>query len=146
MTDKSVKKSGELFNSGFCCAESVLMAVAEEMNIRSDLIPRIATGFCGGTSRTRGMCGAVSGAIMGINLIKGRQLPGQSQEDNYQAVQNLVAKFGERFGSVNCWELTGCDLGTEEGRNAFKVNNLHDRCTRFVQEATSLALKLMQEE
>jgi hypothetical protein len=43
--------------------------VAESKNIQSDFIPKIATGLCAGISRTCGTCGAVTGAIMAINLI-----------------------------------------------------------------------------
>jgi C_GCAxxG_C_C family probable redox protein len=141
MRDKAAKRSATLFDSGYCCAESVLKAVADEMNIQSDLIPAIASGFCGGISRTRGMCGAVSGAIMAINMIKGRQLPDQSQEENYQAVQKLLTSFREEFGSLNCYDLIECDLATPEGQEAFEKNNLHKHCTAFVQKATELVLK-----
>jgi len=52
MTEKTAQRSGELFDSGFWCAESVLLAVAESKGIKSDIIPKIATGFCAGISRT----------------------------------------------------------------------------------------------
>ncbi len=53
----------------------MLLAVAESEGIQSDFIPKIATGFCGGVSRTCGMCGAVSGGIMAIGLFAGRNAP-----------------------------------------------------------------------
>ncbi|GBD95663.1 MAG TPA: C_GCAxxG_C_C family protein [Nitrospirae bacterium] len=65
----------ELFDSGYYCAENVLLAIAESQGIQSDLIPKIATGFCSGISRTCGMCGALSGAIMSLNLLYGRSSP-----------------------------------------------------------------------
>ncbi len=37
MDEQAAKKSRELFGSGFYCAESVLMAIAESRNIQSDL-------------------------------------------------------------------------------------------------------------
>jgi len=61
MTERVSQKSRELFDSGFYCAESVLLAIAGHKGIQSDLIPGIATGFCSGMSRTCGMCGAVTG-------------------------------------------------------------------------------------
>ena len=145
MRDSTAKRSATLFDSGYCCAESVLKAVADEMNIKSNLIPAIASGFCGGISRTRGMCGAVSGAIMAINLKMGRQSPDQSQEENYLAVQKLVAAFQEEFGSLSCYDLIECDLATPEGQEAFEKNNLHKHCTTFVQKATELALNLINQ-
>ena len=140
MTLDPVERSAELFDAGFCCAESVLKAVADEKGIKSELIPAIASGFCGGISRTRGMCGAVSGAIMAVNLLKGRSSPEQSQEENYKAVQELLAAFESEFGSLNCYDLTGCDLATPEGQEAFEKNRIHERCTGFVKQATGLVM------
>ena len=68
MSEQASQRSVELFRSGFFCAESVLQAIAESLDIRSDLIPRIATGFCSGVARTGGMCGAVSGAVSYTHL------------------------------------------------------------------------------
>ncbi|MDA8408349.1 MAG: C-GCAxxG-C-C family protein [Deltaproteobacteria bacterium] len=73
MTAKVVeKRSGELFDSGFRCAESVLLAVAEHAGIQSPFIPKISTGFCGGMSHSKGVCGAVTGGVMALGMILGR--------------------------------------------------------------------------
>jgi len=87
MDEQAPQRSLELFRSGFFYAESVLQAISESQGIQSDLIPRIATGFCSGISRTGGMCGAVSGAIMGINLVAGRNSPAESLEVSYDLTQ-----------------------------------------------------------
>ncbi len=70
--EKTAERSVVLFKSGYYCAESVLLAIAEEKGIQSKLIPKIATGFCSGTLRMCGQCGAVNGAILSINLLTGR--------------------------------------------------------------------------
>jgi len=70
MIEKIAQRSGELFDSGFWCAVRVLHAIAESKGIKSDLIPKIATGICAGISRTNNICGALSGAIMAILLIE----------------------------------------------------------------------------
>ena len=62
MIDEVSKKSGELFASGYCCSESVLTAVAESKGISSDLIPKVATGFCGGIAHTCNICGVSDSA------------------------------------------------------------------------------------
>ena len=46
------QRSEELFQQGFCCAESVLQAIAESRGIKSELIPKIATGLCGAAMGT----------------------------------------------------------------------------------------------
>ena len=56
-TTQVAQRSEALFQQGFCCAESVLQAIAESRGIQSELIPRIATGLCGGIAKTGGVCG-----------------------------------------------------------------------------------------
>ena len=143
MNEQASQRSLELFKSGYFCAESVLLAIAESQGIQSDLIPRIATGFCSGISRTGGMCGAVSGAIMGINLMTGRNLPAESLEVNYALVQKLIERFEKQYGSVNCRQLLGCDLATESGQRYFMENNLMESCLQYAEEATGLAISLI---
>jgi C_GCAxxG_C_C family probable redox protein len=145
MTDseKVAQRSEELFRSGLRCAESVLLAVTESKKIQSDLIPRIATGFCSGVARTGNICGAVSGGILAINIISGRNLSKQSTTKNYEQVKSLIKQFEKKFGSVNCSRLIGCDLDTTEGQKKFKKNKLFEKCCEFVSQATLLTLQII---
>ena len=145
MDEQAPQRSLELFKSGFFCAESVLQAIAESQGIQSDLIPRIATGFCSGISRTGGMCGAVSGGIMGIGLVAGRDSPAESLESAYALTQKLISRFEGQYGSVNCRQLIGCDLNTEAGQRYFMENNLMERCLQCAADATSMAVSLIDE-
>jgi C_GCAxxG_C_C family probable redox protein len=145
MSEQASQRSLELFKSGYFCAESVLLAIAENQGIQSDLIPKIATGFCSGISRTGSMCGAVSGAIMGINLIAGRSSPAESIEFSYTLTQKLISNFERQYGSVNCRQLIGCDLATEAGQQYFMENHLMERCLQYAEEATRMAISLIAE-
>jgi len=145
MNEKAPQRSIELFKSGYFCAESVLLAIAENQGIQSDLIPRIATGFCSGVSRTGGMCGAVSGAIMGINLAAGRNAPDESIVLSYFLTQELINRFEKQYGSVNCRQLMGCDLATGAGQQYFVQNNLMNSCLKYAEDATRIAVSLISE-
>jgi C_GCAxxG_C_C family probable redox protein len=145
MSEQVSQRSLELIKSDYFCAESVLLAIAESRGIQSDLIPRIATGFCSGISRTGSMCGAVSGAIMAVNLVAGRSSPPESLEPSYTLTQKLISQFEKQFGSVNCRPLIDCDLPTEEGQRYFFENNLMERCYQYAEEATRMAISLMAE-
>ncbi len=145
MNEKAPQRSVELFKSGFFCAESVLLAIAESQGIQSDLIPRIATGFCSGVSRTGGMCGVVSGAIMGINLVAGRNLSEESNELCYHLTQELINSFEKQYGSVYCRQLMGCDLATSTGQQYFVENNLMNSCLKYAEDATRMAFSLISE-
>ena len=131
MDERIPQRSRELFDSGFYCAESVLLAMAESKGIKSEFIPGIATGFCGGISGTCGICGAVSGAIMGLNLFTGRNSPEETVDKNYKLVRQLIGMFKGKFGSTNCEELTGCNLGTEEGLQAFRESGQKEKCREY---------------
>ena len=145
MLDKVTNPSAKHFDSGFYCAESVLLVVAQTKGIQNDLIPKIATGFCSGVSRTSGMCGAVAGAIMSINLFFGRENPSDSIEKNYNAVQAFIKQFEKKFGSSNCTILIDCDLNTEDGQEKYEKNKLIERCQLYTRIAARMALSIIEE-
>ena len=146
MKEQAAKKSREIFSSGFYCAESVLSAVAESLAIQSDLIPRIATGFCSGMARTGSQCGAVSGAMLALGLATGRRAPTESVEPTYALTRELLGRFQEQFGTTNCRALLGCDVGTPEGQQTFRDKHLVEHCLNYVEAATQIALSLLEEQ
>jgi amino-acid N-acetyltransferase len=130
-------------DAGWFCAESVVAELAHRQGIESDLLPAIATGFCGGVSRRDGMCGAVSGAVMAIGLVNGRKNAKDSRESTYAAVQALVDGFAKEFGSANCSELLGLRLGTDDGRAEFRARGLMRRCRGFTCRAAEMAAEII---
>ncbi len=120
-----------------------MLSVTESKNIQSDVIPKISTGFCGGIARTCGICGAVSGAIMAISLFCGRSSPDEPIDKSYMPVQKMIALFEGKFGTTNCKLLTGIDLGTEEGRKRFALENKIEQCKQYTVEATRMAMSII---
>jgi C_GCAxxG_C_C family probable redox protein len=120
-----------------------LLAVAEHLNIHSDLIPRIATGFCSGMARTGGICGAVSGGIMAIGLSLGRDAPTDAIDPCYQAVRTFLDRFSVQYQALSCLELTGVHLGTPEGQVAFREKGQIKMCIDYVGVATRLAVEIV---
>ena len=143
--DKASKRAVKLFQTDYCWAESILLSVAETKNIESDLIPKIATGFCGGVSHTDGVCGAISGGILAINMIHGRDELSVPRENSEIKIQKLISTFNREFQSEHCYKLTGCDLGTEEGQEKYNINECYELCDKFVYKATKLTLELIDE-
>jgi C_GCAxxG_C_C family probable redox protein len=123
----------------------VLQAVAEGLGIQSELIPKIATGLCGGISRSGNICGAVSAGVLGISLCHGRTQGGQSPEETIRHVRVFLKAFEERFGSTNCERLMGCRLDTAEGQQFFKEHNLREKCAGYTRDAARLASQVIEE-
>ncbi len=143
MTENVAKRSRELFETGYYCAESVLLAVTEEKGVQSELIPKIATGFCSGIARTGRQCGALSGGIMSLGIFCGRSDTGGKVDDIYEKVRNLIDSFEAKFGSTTCKGLLGCDLGTDEGQITFIELGLIENCYKFTEEATRMAMEIL---
>jgi C_GCAxxG_C_C family probable redox protein len=97
-------------------------------------------------ARTCGQCGALSGAIMGIGLLTGRDDQADSKELTYEMVQECLRDFQLKFGSTNCRELLDCDLSTPEGMAAFETNDLIQKCYEFTEEATRIAVTLLENQ
>ncbi len=112
----------------------------------NEAIPKIASGFGGGIGNTGAVCGAVVGAVMAISLKMER---GDSMED-WLRIGSVAQEFRRRFeaelGTINCRELTGVDLNTEEGMKQAMTSNLAQNvCFPAVGTAYQLVLDLLQE-
>jgi C_GCAxxG_C_C family probable redox protein len=143
LTEPAARRARELFESGYYCSEAVLLAVAENQGVQSDLIPRIATGFGAGIARTGRTCGALSGAICGLGLAFGRSRPDESPDRMYAAVQKLLTEFEKKHGASDCRALIEIDLTTPDGRAAFREQGKIAQCLDYAEEAVRLTLSLL---
>jgi C_GCAxxG_C_C family probable redox protein len=116
--------------------------VCEERSISCNVIPRISSGLSHGMAHTGGMCGALSGGILALGLINGRDSADTSMEPLYTQVQSLITLFREHHGSTSCPDLLECDLNTEEGQVIFKREHRIERCERFVADTASIIQRI----
>ena len=96
------------FNNGFNCAESVLMAVGEELRLDGLQPQRLATGFGAGVARQGYICGCLSGATMAVGRVEGSDQG--SKELVYEIVGRIFAEFSKRLLVIDCRQLTGLDF------------------------------------
>jgi C_GCAxxG_C_C family probable redox protein len=127
---------------GFLCSESVCLALSTALEVKSDLIPRIATGFGGGIGRHGEICGALSGAILGLGLKFGRNHPSETPdgESPYEYSYTMVNLFIARFGHLRCKDILGLDISSEEGLKKYQEGKLWEsKCRDIIQSTTGLA-------
>jgi len=137
------------FNSGYNCAESVLLAISSHPAFQgrpcTELIPRIATGFGGGLARNGKICGALAGGIIAINLVLGRANAQESRDPCYPAVDKFLAEFQETFQSLNCRDITTVDLKTDEGRRRYQQVYHFEICNPVVAWASRRVVEVIEE-
>ncbi len=132
---------------GWLCSEAVLQALAEALNVSSELIPRIATGFAAGIGRSGEVCGAVSGAILGLGLKYGRNNleeapPGRRP---HWFATELIQAIKERHGTVTCAGVLDLDLKDPgDLETYYKLDHWNTTCRELIKETTALAWDLLQ--
>lgn len=109
------EKARAYFLEGYNCAQSVLLAFHEELDLTPEQAARMASSFGGGMGRLREVCGAVSGMLLALGLLDGYSDPKDTaaKKDQYALVQELAGKFRERNGSIVCRELLGLDHASD---------------------------------
>ncbi|MCK5137022.1 MAG: C_GCAxxG_C_C family protein [Bacteroidales bacterium] len=133
--------ASELFLSGYNCAQSVVLSFADDLKFSKELAQKMAAGFGGGMGKQQETCGAVTGAIMLLGLLKGEQVNNNDELKSqvYGSVKELIREFVSEFKSTNCKDLIGCDLNTAEGEAQFKEQKVMETvCAEYVKKAVQI--------
>ena len=93
----------------------MLLAVCQEFNIENEIIPKIATCFGGGIGNTGDVCGAVTGAVMAIGLIRKQSTSLEEWMETAAVAKTFCQRFSEEMGTIKCKELTKLDFSMEDG-------------------------------
>lgn len=135
------EKAKDLFLSGYNCAQSVLLSFAGDLKFSAELAQKMAAGFGGGMGKQQETCGAVTGAIMVLGLLKGEEVNNNDElkAAAYGAVKELTRDFVEAYKSTKCRDLIGCDLNTPEGAAKFKEEKIMENtCAGCVEKAVQI--------
>ncbi|MCI8343482.1 MAG: C_GCAxxG_C_C family protein [Clostridia bacterium] len=90
-----------LFFEGYNCAQAVMLAFADALDIPQQTLKAAGLPMGGGMGRLRQTCGGVSGAAITAGLL----FPDYSKNEMYALVQELAKRFQAKNGSINCGEL-----------------------------------------
>ena len=106
------------FRQGLNCAECVLRTFMDvyEVNVPDEVIC-MATGFGGGIGHTKNTCGAITGAVLALGLLKGRRDPfGPKEEmgdrirhlqnDIYPVFGQMIEEIQAKYGTLICSEMS----------------------------------------
>lgn len=149
----------EMQNGPIHCAQAVLRGIRARTGIGDSLLERLSFIFDGGVGFQGGVCGALAGAIMGVNLLLGMDIRDRSYFQTLRAFavghinllldkpigkpepfavgRSLVQRFRKEAGGTECRPITEKAFS---GWDDFQRHmSSSDQCTGLIELATSEA-------
>jgi C_GCAxxG_C_C family probable redox protein len=148
-------KRHEIESTG--CSQSALAGILDALGLENDDVFKAATGFADGVGLTGdGHCGALSGGVMAISYLFGRE--GKDFGDMMKQVPALMLskklhdQFVEKYGTCRCADIQTKFVGRffnlydpEEMKAAYKAG-LVDKCSTLVGEVARMATRIILEK
>lgn len=127
-------------NGDFFCSEAIVKTIKDEFKLPiSDEIVAAASGFPIGIGGSGCTCGAVSGGVMALGLVFGRQVAKDPKvRKTMELTKELHEKFRNNHKSLCCRILTkGLDMGAGEHKK---------QCISFTGEVAEEVAKIIVRE
>jgi C_GCAxxG_C_C family probable redox protein len=136
----------KLHEEGNNCAQAILGAYAQNVNLDLKLALKIGTGLGGGLGRRQHICGAVNAGAIIIGLKYGSGVSGDidSKENVSEIVGKYVSECEKVLGSVQCKELLKIDLSNPSERMAAKESGLFVKvCNNAIKQSATILEKYL---
>ncbi len=144
------ERAKALFEEGYNCAQAVFCAFDDVTGLDRDTSARLASSLGGGMGRLREVCGAVSGALLALGLLRGYSDPADPalKRDHYARVRDLAGRFRGRSGTILCRELLRDVPVTPGGDPEPRTPEFYARrpCLRLIGEAAAILDEMLKEE
>jgi C_GCAxxG_C_C family probable redox protein len=135
----------EHFEQGFNCAQAVFLAFASQHCMDEVTALKLASPFGGGVSRRGEICGAVSGALLALGLVRGSATH-QGKEATYLVGQEFLLKFESMHNALRCSDLLGYDISLPEAREkARQAGVFKTKCPLLVRDAVMIVRAMIDE-
>ena len=137
------------------CAQSSFMALKEQFGLEGDQVFRALTPLPGIAERGE-TCGAVTGPLMAMGLIYGRDIQQMEDWDTYQ--ESLVPagrfcdRFEDEFGTTLCHEVQETKFGRcyrltdPDELQDFQNAGATEKCSAVVRSAVRMAAEIILED
>lgn len=128
------------FKDGYNCAQAVVLAFCDELNMDEETALKLASSFGGGIGRLREVCGAVSGMCMVLGAKYGYSDPKATDEkmNHYKLIQDLAGEFEKKNGSIICKVLLGTEKGSYVPEKRTEEYYKKRPCDELVYDAASI--------
>ncbi len=140
---KRINEALRLFKTECNCAQSVLLAFVEDLDINKETAKKVSSPFGGGIGRSGMICGAVSGALMVLGIKYGDKL---SKDNMYKQTREFLNMFKQEYGQIDCKLLTGFDLSIpEQSAEAGKQNIADNLCSNYIKKSVMMLERILTE-
>lgn len=151
------------------CAQLVLKGIKEQTGVADDLLEQLSFVFDGGVGLRGGVCGALAGAIMGLNLLIGMDVRNMSYFETLKAFavghknvlthkplqtpepfnigKEIVRNFQKEAGSTECQSITGMRFSDWSDFQSYVSSS--DKCfglIEFAKDQASTAIEKCRKE
>ena len=150
--EERVTRAVGYFKSGYNCAQAVVMAYDDIMDLSVEALAKIAAPFGGGMGRMREVCGTVSG----MTFIAGAILPAinpqnlEERKANYALVQHFAQRFRQENGDIVCRRLLGLEPMAERSETPMPSQRTEEYyrkrpCAEYVASAARIVAEYLAE-
>lgn len=129
----------QLFNERYNCAQSIMLAYNDLVDIDEDTAFRISSGFEGGIAKLGKTCGTLNASVMLLSLKYGEttKLDVDSKIKRRKIIREFVNEFTKNHNKgINCTEIL-----TEERDKTYTMHS--EKCASIVSEVCDLLDKYM---
>ena len=100
-----------LHSQGYSCSQAVLAAFSDVTGLDQALLLRLSAGLGGGVADLHEICGAVTSAVLALDLIYAEGAPNKAlrARNDYPRLREVAQAFRDINGSIVCRELRGFD-------------------------------------
>ena len=151
-TKKSIRERAiEILNLSGNCAQTSFATLQEIFDLDSKDILKALTPFPGLALRGEA-CGAVTGSLMALGLVYGRDDLGNKRGyvASLPSARRFCARFSEEFGSTSCRDILeskmgrNFDLASAEGSQNYLLAGGQKVCGEVVGRAVEIAAELIK--
>jgi C_GCAxxG_C_C family probable redox protein len=149
------QKADQYMQRSHHCAQSSFMALKEQFGLEGEQVFKALTPLPGIAERGE-TCGAVTGPLMAMGLIYGRDIQQMEDWDKYQAslvpAGKFCARFEKEFGTTLCHKVQETKFGrcyrlTDPGElQDFQNAGATEQCSAVVRSAVHMAAELILED
>ena len=105
----------------------------------------MATVFCSGLAQTGSICGALSGGLLALSMVEGRESDQDGREALYQKANILIDGFEDKFEHRDCTDLIQIQLGTPEASEEYQSRGLKTQCEGYIREVAARTAELISQ-